>query len=511
MTDPILETSIESNDEVTFDFDNTYAHELTGFYAPSQPEKSSKPKLVYFNQPLSMALGLTCLEPLETDRLAGIFSGNQLPQGAEPVAQVYAGHQFGHFSPQLGDGRALIVGELLDPRGERYDLALKGSGRTPFSRGGDGKAALGPMLREVLVGEAMHALGIASTRSLAVVATGEPVYREIVLPGAILTRVASSHIRIGTFEFFAARGEHHNIKKLADYTLRRHYPQPNDVEHPYRELLRGVVQVQAKLIAQWMSVGFIHGVLNTDNMSIAGETIDYGPCAFMESYNPKTVFSSIDHQGRYAYDNQPSIGQWNLAKFAQTLLPLLDRDEKKAIEIAGEILDQYGSIYEIHWLNLMSKKLGLPENLLNKNEEGRVVLDSWFKLLQDHQVDFTLAWRALADAAQGDDVNLRKRFRETTELEQWLHNWRQLSQGLSEFSTDQKRAEMMRSINPWVIPRNHHVEMALNTASDQGNMEPFQQLLLALRNPFVEKDQFAAFAEPASAEFTQEFKTYCGT
>ena len=350
-----MNKTIELN-SLQFKFDNSYLRELDGFYALCQAEAAPEPRLVKFNHALAEELGLGADE-IDTQECAEIFSGNILPSGAVPIAQAYAGHQFGNFAPQLGDGRALLLGEVIDRTGMRRDIQLKGSGRTPFSRSGDGKAAIGPMLREYLMGEAMYRLGIPTTRALAVVATGEFVYRDTILPGAVLTRVAASHIRIGTFEYFASRNAVESVRKLADYTIHRHYPELTG--KPYIEFVRGVVARQAELVARWMCVGFIHGVMNTDNMLLSGETIDYGPCAFLEHYDPATVFSSIDHRGRYAFGNQPAIAQWNLARFAETLLPLLDKDTERAVQLATEAINSFSEQYENAWLAMMRRKLGL--------------------------------------------------------------------------------------------------------------------------------------------------------
>ncbi|MGE5384552.1 MAG: protein adenylyltransferase SelO [Betaproteobacteria bacterium] len=496
-------------------FDNSYARDLPGFYVACAPAPAPAARLIYFNQGLADELGLD-LAACDPSALADLFSGNRLPEGALPISQAYAGHQFGHFVPQLGDGRALLIGEVLDRQGKRRDIAFKGSGRTPFSRRGDGKAALGPMLREVLIGEAMHALRIPTTRALAVVGTGEPVYRETVLPGAILTRVAASHLRVGTFEFFAARGEQERVRQLVDYAVARHYPELLEAEERPLEFLRAVARRQAALVAQWMGVGFIHGVMNTDNMSIAGETIDYGPCAFMEAYDPAAVFSSIDERGRYAYGNQPAIAQWNLARLAETLLPLLAEDESQAIARASEVVEEFPRLYQRHWLQGMRAKLGLAATAADGEESDTALVEGWLALLELNQVDFTLAWSRLADAAEGDSAPLRKLFCNHAKLDAWLGGWRARcaaedggSEELGEASC--ARARRMRAVNPWIIPRNHRVEEALAAASDDGNLEPFEQLLHALDRPFEEQPGLAHYAEPAPAAFTGSYRTFCGT
>lgn len=505
-----------------FGFDNTYARELQGFHVPWKPAAVPEPRLLFLNQPLAAELGLDPAA-LNTQEGAALFAGNTVPDGAEPIAQVYAGHQFGGFSPQLGDGRALLLGEVIDGQGQRRDIALKGSGRTPFSRNGDGKAAVGPMLREVLIGEAMHALGIPTTRALAVAATGEPVYREQALPGAVLTRVAASHLRVGTFQFFAARGDVEKLRQLANYTIARHYPElANDLaaaDERYPALLREVARRQARLIAQWMNVGFIHGVMNTDNMTISGETIDYGPCAFMEAYDPEAVFSSIDHGGRYAYGNQPHIARWNLARFAETLLPLMaDAEDEVAVKAAVaqvmEVIDAFPAWYEEALRQGQRAKLGLKSS----EAEDAALADDWLGLLHTQSVDFTLAWRRLAGAAQGDETGLRALFAEPGALEPWLQRWRArcgrddaASGGVAEADRSATRAAAMRQVNPQIIARNHRVEEALAAASAGDDLAPFKQLLDALRRPYDEAAELAPYAEPAPMEVTACYRTFCGT
>ncbi len=489
-------------------FDNTYVRDLPGFYARCKPVKVRAPALLYFNHALADELRLG-LEGRDAEALAAMFSGNVLPDGAEPIAQAYAGHQFGHFSPRLGDGRALLIGEVIDRHGRRRDLAFKGSGRTPFSRNGDGKAAVGPMLREVLIGEAMHALGIPTTRALAVVATGEPVFREDVLPGAVLTRVAASHLRVGTFEFFAAHTTREHVRQLADYAIARHYPELAGAEDRYLAFLAAVAERQAALIARWMHLGFIHGVMNTDNMSISGETIDFGPCAFMEAYDPRAVFSSIDHGGRYAYDAQPHIAQWNLARLAETLLPLVDEDEGHAIERASEVLEAFPARYRRHWLTGLRAKLGLFTEGDDGGLADAALGESWLDLLHAQQVDFTLAWRRLADAAAGDEAPLRALFPGQPVLDRWLERWRERC--AREDVGPDARAAAMRRASPWLIPRNHRVEDALAAASERGDLEPVERLLNALRRPYEEDPMYAHYAEPAPASFMSSFRTFCGT
>ncbi len=502
----------------SFAFDNSFARELEGFYVRWEPAKAPAPRLVYFDDVLARELGLDVAR-LDDQAKAGIFSGNALPAGAEPLAQAYAGHQFGGFSPQLGDGRALLVGEVIDRHGARRDLAFKGSGRTPFARGGDGKAALGPMLREVVVSECMHALGIPTTRALAVVTTGQPVYREGTLPGALLTRVAASHLRVGTFEYFAARGEHERVRRLADYAIARHYPAVAKLPAPYLGLLQAVAERQARLVAQWMNVGFIHGVMNTDNMTISGETIDYGPCAFMEAYDPATVFSSIDERGRYAYGNQPPIAQWNLARFAETLLPLLDDDRQRAIDQATPAVAGFKAAYERALLEGQRTKLGLRarEPDPQRDATDTALVTDWLALLEAGGNDFTLAWRRLADAAGGREEPLRMLMAKGQELEAWLARWRDRCRDDDAGSAPdaaalaRARATAMRNANPLVIARNHRVEEALAAASAGDDLGPFARLLAAVRRPYADDDAQAAYAEPAAAEVTAGYRTFCGT
>ncbi len=485
-----------------FAFDNSYARALPGAYVAWKPAAAPAPRLLYLNEALADELGLDAAA-LRGPEGAALFAGNVVPEGAEPIAQAYAGHQFGGFSPQLGDGRALLLGELVDRHGRRRDIAFKGSGRTPFSRGGDGKAALGPMLREVLVGEAMHALGIPTTRALAVAGTGEPVYRERPLPGAVLTRVAASHLRVGTFQFFAARGDLEQLRRVADYSIARHDPALAGAPERFLALLRAVAQRQATLIAQWLNVGFIHGVMNTDNMTISGETIDYGPCAFMEAYDPAAVFSSIDHGGRYAYGNQPGIARWNLARFAETLLPLMaGSDDEAAIDQAvaqaSEVIDAFPGWFEAALLAGQRRKLGLA----GEDSADAALASDWLALLHAQSVDFTLGWRRLADAADGDEAPLRALFAEPAALEPWLARWR--ARGAHDGAA-------MRRANPWIIPRNHRVEEALAAATNDDDLAPFEQLLAALRRPWDEDAALAHYAEPAPAAVTAGYQTFCGT
>jgi serine/tyrosine/threonine adenylyltransferase len=472
-----------------FAFDNTYARELEGFYVPWKAAQVARPRLVKLNRELAEELVLDA-SALDSDEGARIFAGNEPPEGAVPLAQAYAGHQFGGFSPQLGDGRALLLGEVIDRNGRRRDIQLKGSGPTPFSRNGDGRAALGPVLREYLIGEAMHALDIPTTRALAAVLTGEPVFRESALPGAVLTRVAASHIRVGTFQLFAARGELTKVRRLADYVIDRHYPELKNHANPYLGLLERVCDSQAALIASWMHVGFIHGVMNTDNMAISGETIDYGPCAFMDYYDPATVFSSIDTRGRYAYANQPKIAQWNLARLAETLVPLIDADESRAIARATEVVHAFPEIYEHHWLKGMRAKLGL----VSEDEADLNLATGFLTAMEGKKVDYTLAFRYLADAALGREEPIRALFTDPSAYDLWSGHWR--ARLARETVAPSARAQAMRCVNPAFIPRNHRVEEALSAAVERGDYAPFDTLLKILSRPFDDQAEFAAFAEP---------------
>jgi uncharacterized protein YdiU (UPF0061 family) len=448
---------------VEFGFDNSFARELEGFYVMSDAAQVPEPCLLKFNRELAIELGLNT-EALETHLGAEIFAGNRVPNGSMPLAQAYAGHQFGGFSPKLGDGRALLLGEIVDTLGKRHDIQLKGSGRTPFSRGGDGKAGLGPILREYMIGEAMHALGTPTTRALAAVTTGEQVFRETAIPGAVLTRVAASHLRVGTFQFYAARGETDMVRQLANYAIARHYPAAHEADNPYLAFFNSVAQAQAVLVAQWMSIGFIHGVMNTDNTTISGETIDYGPCAFMDTYNPATVFSSIDLQGRYAYDNQPSILAWNLARLAETLISLVDLDKDRAVELLTDSANKVPSLFANAWLARMRAKIGLSKV---ENGDGNLV-NRLLDAMHQGKADFTLTFRRLSDAVRGNSTPVRVLFKDSVAFDAWETDWcarldrEQVSAG--------DRACVMDQVNPIYIPRNHKVEEALAAAVDQGNM-----------------------------------------
>ncbi len=514
---PSLSTGMLAHPMRPFGFDNSYARDLPGFYVAWQPAPAPAPSLLFFNAGLADELGLDAAL-LGGPEGAAFFAGNTLPDDAQPIAQAYAGHQFGGFSPKLGDGRALLVGERVDVHGRRRDIAFKGSGRTPFSRGGDGKAAVGPMLREVLIGEAMHALGIPTTRALAVAATGERVYREHSLPGAVLTRVAASHLRVGTFQYFAAQGELDKLRLLADYTIVRHDPALAGTAGRHLALLRAVAGRQAELIAQWMNVGFIHGVMNTDNMTLSGETIDYGPCAFIEAYDPAAVFSSIDHGGRYAYANQPHIARWNLARLAETLLPLMvETEDKTAVQTAvaqvTEVIDAFPGLYAAALLRGQRAKLGLSAAAATDDDaEDTTLAADWLALLHTQAADFTLAWRRLADAAEGAMAPLRALLAEPAALDAWLVRWQARCKRDTAAGGPgaQERAARMRRVSPWTIPRNHRVEEAL-AAATEGDMLPFERLLAALRRPWDEAPELAPYAEPAPAAVTAGYQTFCGT
>ena len=489
-------------------FDNTYARELTGMYVPWHVSGAPKPELVWLNEPLATDLGLNPAD-LRSDQGLEVLSGVKAPEGAQAIAQAYAGHQFGHFSPQLGDGRALLLGEVLDRQGQRKDIAFKGSGQTPFSRGGDGKATLSSVLREVIISESMHALGMPTTRSLAAVATGETIMREQVVPAGILTRVAASHLRVGSFEFFAARGDADSLRRLADYAFARHDARHDSslIEAPdrYLLLLQHVIDRQARLIAHWMGVGFIHGVMNTDNMTISGETIDYGPCAFMEAYTPHAVFSSIDTQGRYAFANQPSIAKWNLSRLASALLPLLDPELEGAKVLAMDAVNTFDALFAQYSLAVWRAKLGL--NSTGADDE-RLATD-FLQLMQNSNVDFTLGWRSLVTAAQNNDQALRALFGASEALEKWLQLWQHRLAAQSGDPT--ARLASMKRANPIHIARNHLVEHALTEATMRQDWQPFEGLMSALTQPFEAGAIDSKFATPAPAEVTACYRTFCGT
>jgi uncharacterized protein YdiU (UPF0061 family) len=479
-----------------FAFDNSYVRELAGLYEPWRGAPAPAPELLALNEALAAELGVAG-DALRGDHGVAVLAGAAVPDGAAPVAMAYSGHQFGGYSPRLGDGRALLLGEVIDVHGRRRDVHLKGSGRTPFARGGDGKAAVGPMLREYVISEAMHALGIPTTRALAVVATGEQVARETLLPGAVLTRVAASHIRVGTFQYAAAQGDEALLRRLADYTIARHYPHAAEAENPYLTFFAQVVDAQASLIARWMLVGFIHGVMNTDNMAISGETIDYGPCAFMDAYDPATVFSSIDHAGRYAYGNQPAVAQWNLARFAETLLPLIDADSSAAIAAATGVLHSFTERYDASFKRGMRAKLGLAE-------PDDTLIDDLLALLEAQTVDFTVFFRALSTSLRTDATRVQDLFGEPAAFDLWAARWRAALDG-----DPQAIADAMDRVNPVYIPRNHLVEEAL-AAATAGDLSPFNRLVDVLARPFEERPGLEVFATPGPPSFGA-YQTFCGT
>ncbi len=481
---------------VGWNFDNTYARLPEVFFVPAIPATLKEPRVSILNHRLARELGLN-FDALSPQAAAELFAGQKLSEPFQPIAQAYAGHQYGHFT-MLGDGRAILLGEHRTPSGRLVDIQLKGAGRTRFSRGGDGRAALGPMLREYIISEAMAGLGIPTTRSLAVVTTGEPVFRTSALRGAILTRVAASHIRVGTFAYLGARQDEENLRVLADYTIERHYPELADISQKYLEFLRAVIDRQAALIAQWQQVGFIHGVMNTDNMAISGETIDYGPCAFMNAYHPGTVFSSIDQHGRYAYGNQPAIAQWNLARFAEALLPLLDRDEKQAIDLATGVLHEFPTMFEEYWLNGMRKKLGLETS-----EPGDMkIVQSLLDWMEQAQADFNGTFRDLSL----DELPDRDLYR-TQSFQAWYAQWQQRFAHNARSAVSARGA--MRAVNPAIIPRNHLVEAALAAAEQHHDLSPTHRLLEALTRPFDAQTELARTQTPPPAD--TNYRTYCGT
>lgn len=473
-----------------------FANQLEELAVPWRAEDVPHPELLALNEPLAAELGL------DPDFLRGpdglrLLTGNAVPPGATPVAQAYAGHQFGWYSPRLGDGRALLLGELRHADGGLRDLHLKGSGRTPFARGGDGRAVVGPMLREYVVSEAMHALGIPTTRSLAVVGTGRPVQRETVLPGALLARIAGSHVRVGTFQYARAGGDVDLVRRLADYAIERHYPDVAGSENPYLAMFQAVISAQAALVARWMLVGFVHGVMNTDNMAISGETIDYGPCAFMEAFNPAAVYSSIDEAGRYAYRNQPVVAEWNLARLAESMLPLLHEDEQTAVDLAVESLGGFQRQYSTAWSAGLNAKLGLREE--TNDADASPLTDDLLALIQESPVDFTSFFRNLGKAARGEAEPARRMVLDLAAFDAWTERWLALGPD----------AELMDSVNPAYIPRNHLVEEAL-AAATEGDLQPFAELLAVVTDPFNERPGLERYAEGAPGDFGP-YRTFCGT
>jgi uncharacterized protein YdiU (UPF0061 family) len=483
--------------ETGLNLENSYADLPKIFFNTQSPSHVPSPKLVVLNYPLITSLGLNAQALQSTDGV-DIFAGNKIPEGAVPIAQAYAGHQFGHFT-LLGDGRAVLIGEHITPLGEKFDIQLKGSGRTSYSRGGDGKAALGPMLREYIISEAMNSLGIATTRSLAVVTTGESIIRETELPGAILTRVAASHIRVGTFQYVSKWGTVEELRALADYTLQRHFQEMDNKENRYLFLLREVIKKQAELIAKWQLVGFIHGVMNTDNMAISGETIDYGPCAFMDAYDLSTVFSSIDIHGRYAYGNQPNIAAWNLARFAETLLPLVHINQNEALKLAQNEVSNFSNLYKYNWLSGMRAKLGI----FNEELEDEYLIEELLSMMQKYGADYTNTFRALTSDKIEDTVLFGKE-----EFDKWYELWQERLTRQEESEVSSK--QLMQRSNPAVIPRNHRVEEALEAAVKQGDYSVMERLLDALSRPYdysKEQDYYSTLPEPSACPY----RTYCGT
>jgi uncharacterized protein YdiU (UPF0061 family) len=490
---------------VHFPFQNTYSALPANFFARVAPTPVASPRLIKLNRPLAVHLGLDP-DRLDSPEGAEILGGKRLPDGADPIAMAYAGHQFGHFVPQLGDGRAILLGEVIDADGVRRDIQLKGSGPTPFSRRGDGRAALGPVLREYVVSEAMAALGIPTTRSLAAVITGESVMRETPLPGAVLTRVAASHIRVGTFQYFAARGDTDAVRRLADHVIARHYPQAARSDRPYHALLEGVIARQAALVARWILVGFIHGVMNTDNTSISGETIDYGTCAFMDQYDPATVFSSIDEQGRYAYANQPRIALWNLTHFAECLLPLLADEQDKAIAEAQAALGEFPGQFDAAYQAGLRSKLGL----FTAQDGDPALAQDLLDAMASNRADFTLTFRRLSDAAldAGEDRQVRSLFADPTAFDAWALRWRQRTGNETQPATERRIA--MRSVNPAFIPRNHRVEAIIEAAVNRDDYAPFEELLAVLSKPYQDQPALAAYADPPEPH-QRVLQTFCGT
>ncbi|PZD97385.1 YdiU family protein [Paenibacillus sambharensis] len=483
--------------KIGWNFDNSYVQLPESFYTRQEPMPVRAPGLAVLNETLAESLGLDA-DALKSHEGLAVLAGNRVPDGAEPLAQAYAGHQFGHFT-MLGDGRAVLLGEQVTPEGSRVDIQLKGPGRTPYSRRGDGRAALGPMLREYIISEAMHALGIPTTRSLAVITTGEPVFREQELPGAILTRTASSHIRVGTFQYAANMGTGQDLRALADYTLQRHYPDIAADDDRYLNLLRAVIKRQAALIAQWQLVGFIHGVMNTDNMTISGETIDYGPCAFMNAFDPATVFSSIDTQGRYAYGNQPPIAAWNLSRFAESLLPLLHHDEDQAVKLAEEAISDFPGLYHGYWLAGMRAKLGIR----NEEEEDETLIKDLLGMMREHRTDYTNTFRALThDRIEETGLANAEQFGK------WYERWKARLGGQQD--AWEASRELMRSANPAVIPRNHRVEEALDAAVKDGDYSVMERLLEALKHPYAHNELQGDYCTPPEPS-ERPYRTYCGT
>jgi len=491
-------------------FNNHFVKLGDTFYVKTAPSPVASPELIKFNNHLARESGLSSANLDSADGTA-IFAGNLIPEDAEPLAMAYAGHQFGQFNPQLGDGRAIHLGEIETPDGVCLDIQLKGSGRTFYSRGGDGRAALGPVLREYLVSEAMAELGVPTTRALAVVSTGEEVVRERLLPGGVITRIASSFVRVGTFQYFSAKGDAQAIQKLADYVIERNYPHVRDTDNPYAAFLKAVVDGQATLIAKWMQLGFIHGVMNTDNMSIAGETIDYGPCAFMDAYNHDQVFSSIDRNGRYAYSNQPSIGLWNLTRLAESLLPLLADDMDTAVEVAQNVLETYIDSYQNDWLTGMRAKCGLASCTSAAAKDDKELIEQLFRTMAVNNADFSLTFFHLSKLtlrASDEDNNIRNLFDNPEQIDGWVMKWRKRL--VEEEQGDAERSAAMRSVNPVYIPRNHQIEAAIRAAEDNNDYSVFHDLLEVLQNPYVVQEGKGSYSMPPEPDEVVH-QTFCGT
>jgi serine/tyrosine/threonine adenylyltransferase len=490
-------TQRKEGNEIGWNLDNSYARLPKTFFSSITPNPVRSPELIILNESLASSLGLN-VQSLKSENGIDVFAGNGVPEDAFPLAQAYAGHQFGHFN-MLGDGRAMLIGEQITPKGERVDIQLKGSGRTPYSRGGDGRAALGPMLREYIISEAMHALGIPTTRSLAVVTTGESIIRETDLPGAIMTRVAASHLRVGTFEYASKLGSDKDLQALADYALERHYPETNNNPNRYLSLLQEVIKRQAALVAKWQLVGFIHGVMNTDNVTVSGETIDYGPCAFMDTYDPATVFSSIDIQGRYAYGNQPPITGWNLARFAESLLPLLHDDQEESLKLAQDAVSDFPKLYHSNWLTGMRAKLGI----FNEEEQDQSLIEELLSIMKENQADYTNTFLALTFDKE-EDAGLFS----TSEFAQWKDRWKARLSRQQE--TQESSHQLMRKSNPAIIPRNHRVEEALEAAVEQDDYSVMEKLLEVLSTPYEHSSKQVEYSTPPPPS-KRPYQTFCGT
>lgn len=491
-------------------FNNQYHALGEQFYERIKPEPVSSPCLIRFNHALADEMGIS-VNGSGDDEIAAIFAGNIIPEGAEPIALAYSGHQFGHFNPQLGDGRALLLGEVAGKEGSVMGIHLKGSGPTRFSRNGDGRAALGPVLREYLVSEAMYKLGVPTTRALAAVTTGEEVARESLVPGGVITRVASSFVRVGTFEYFATRGDMESIRILADHVIKHNYPDVTEAENSYASLLQAVTDRQAKLIAQWMHLGFIHGVMNTDNMSVAGETIDYGPCAFMDAYRQDQVFSSIDRYGRYAYNNQPAIALWNLTRLAECLVPLVDEDMDEGIKVAQEILEGFRETHEQAWLQGLCAKCGLSHDEEKDLQKDKELVEDLLQMMEDSQTDFTITFSTLSelsDQPSEEDNAFYDLFYHSAKSDRWLARWRDRLQ--TETTNNAERQRAMREVNPVYIPRNHQIEKAIRAAEDHDDFSVFYELHEVLQNPFTVQEGKQSYASAPTPE-EQVLKTFCGT